>query len=225
VTNPQSLDLYNYVTDNPTTLNDPSGMCGCGGEGFGFGFSDTGEEGGGWGWGGINCGAGIGGIFVPGFGGFWGGPPVPPTIPIPGPVTASIVGGGLFSDPFSFASVEGSPPPWVPIVDDLPLPPSPTGTGKCTERSHLPGPIYGYPAGGDLCAGTDHPYFWWAWTCEGGPGSYGCCSDKAGVASKQCEKEGGVSGGLVNNYLETRITATFFYANCCSRKSKLKPPI
>ena len=53
VTNPQTLDLYNYVTDNPTTLNDPSGLCGCGG-GFGFG---EGEGGGGGG-----CGGGVAGL-------------------------------------------------------------------------------------------------------------------------------------------------------------------
>jgi len=113
------------------------------------------------------------------------------------------------------------PPPYIP---GAPYPPGGGATGTCTERTHLAGPIYGYPAGGDLCAGTDHPYFWWAWTCEGGPGSRDCCRGKAGIASIQCEKEGGVRGGLVNNYLETNITATFFYANCCSRKPKTKPP-
>ena len=45
VTNPQSLNLYPYVTDNPTTLTDPSGLCGCGGGGSDFG----GGGGGGWG--------------------------------------------------------------------------------------------------------------------------------------------------------------------------------
>ena len=119
VTNPQSLNLYPYVTDNPTTLTDPSGLCGCGGGGFGFG------GGGGGGWGGGCGGGGFGG----GFGGRGGGPPPPPpTIPIPGPVTTSTVGGGLFSDPFSFMSVEGAPPPWVDIVDSLPLPPSPSSS-------------------------------------------------------------------------------------------------
>jgi RHS repeat-associated protein len=94
-------------------------------------------------------------------------------------------------------------------------------TATCTERTHLPGPIYGWPAGGDLCAGTDYPYFWWAWTCTG---DYYCCMAKEGLASVQCEREGGVSGGRVNNYLEVRNSMMFTYANCCSRKPKLKPP-
>jgi RHS repeat-associated protein len=94
-------------------------------------------------------------------------------------------------------------------------------TATCTERTHLPGPIYGYPAGGDLCAGTDYPYFWWAWTCTG---DMNCCPAKEGLASVQCEREGGVSGGRVNNYLEIKNSAMFTYANCCSRKPKLKPP-
>jgi RHS repeat-associated protein len=39
LTNPQSLDLYSYVTNNPTTLTDPTGLCGCGG---GSGFAGAG---------------------------------------------------------------------------------------------------------------------------------------------------------------------------------------
>ena len=42
VTNPQALDLYSYVTDNPTTLTDPLGLCGCGG---GSGFLGGGRRG------------------------------------------------------------------------------------------------------------------------------------------------------------------------------------
>jgi len=108
VNNPQSLDLYSYVTNNPTTLNDPSGQCGCGGGGGFLG-------GGGWGWGG-GCGGG-------GFGGFF--PPPPPTIiPIPGPAATSIAGGGLFSNPFSETQPQQSTP-WFNIIVDLPLPPWP----------------------------------------------------------------------------------------------------
>jgi RHS repeat-associated protein len=112
VTNPQSLNLYPYVTDNPTTLTDPLGLCGCGGGSFGFG------EGGGGGGGG--CG---GGGYGGGGRGGRGRRPTPPIIPIPGPGTWSQVGGGLFSNPFSFASIDSAPPTWFGIIDSLPLPP------------------------------------------------------------------------------------------------------
>jgi RHS repeat-associated protein len=113
------------------------------------------------------------------------------------------------------------PPPYIP---GAPYPPGGGGggaTGTCTERTHLPGPIYGYPAGGNLCAGTDHPYFWWAWTCTG---DYYCCLGKQDIASRQCEKEGGVGGGLVNNLLIPNYSATYQYANCCGRKPRRAPP-
>jgi hypothetical protein len=150
VTNPQSLNLYAYVTDNPTTLNDPSGMCGCGGGGFGFG-----EGGGGWG----------------GFGGRRGGgpPPPPPIIPIPGPVTTSIAGGGLFSDPFSF--IEQSPP-WLP--PDLPLPPWPTpssrGTRTCSEKKKSEPQLFNICL--DYPCGKGKQKFIESWSCTG---DWACC--------------------------------------------------
>jgi len=115
LTNPQSLNLYSYVTNNPTTLTDPSGQCGCGGGG-GYGFISGG--GGGWGWGG-GCGGG-------GFGGGGGGrgtPPPPPTIPIPGVPTISTPGGS-FPNPFT-QQTDQPPSPLYVLVLTLPLPPFP----------------------------------------------------------------------------------------------------
>ena len=201
VTNPQSLNLYPYVTDNPTTLTDPSGLCGCGGGGSGFG-------GGGGGWGG-GCGGG-------GFGGFGGGrrrPPSPPIIPIPGPATDSIAGGGLFSDPFSFAQDQESTP-WFQVIVWLPLPPwppsppvPPAGGGGSSGSSLAPGPstgttnctyYLGLIATGDSC---DRAY---------GEFAYPHCVGFGNGAWANC-----VRGCLIRNDKECRRS----FASCILRDS------
>jgi RHS repeat-associated protein len=200
VTNPQSLNLYPYVTDNPTTLTDPSGLCGCGGGDFGFG-----EGGGGWGGG---CGGGFGG----GFGGRRGGgpPPPPPIIPLPGPITTSIAGGGLFSDPFSFASVEGAPPPLVDIVYSLPLDPTPSDTGKChgTVSNFAPAGAF------DLCQ-DQGMYLMEAWSCDQG-GSKLCCEAKQ-IQFEDCCSGYGWTPIPLNN-------GRSFLAECCSKTKRTLPP-
>ena len=132
VTNPQSLNLYPYVLNDPTTLTDTTGLCGCGGGG-GFGF--LGGGGGGSGWGG-GCGGG-------GFGGGGGGGGHPPrrTLPIPGPPTVSVPGGSF---PNPFTPGDQPPSPWFNIIINLPMPPwppVPPGAGGGTGFAGLP-PIY-----------------------------------------------------------------------------------
>jgi RHS repeat-associated protein len=116
VTNPQSLNLYPYVLNNPETSTDPTGLCGCGGGG-GSGFLGGGGGGGGWGGGG-GCGGG-------GFGGGGGGrgaPQPPPTIPIPGAPTVSVPGGSF---PNPFTTGDQPPSPWYGLILSFPLPPWP----------------------------------------------------------------------------------------------------
>ena len=127
VTNPQLLNLYSYVTNNPTTLTDPSGQCGCGGGG-GFGFA---------GGGGGGCGGGRGGA-----------PQPPPTIPIPGTPGISTPGGG-FPNPFTLPS-DQPPSPWYSIIVWLPFPPWPPMPPQAGGSTAATG---GSSTGG-LCQGT-----------------------------------------------------------------------
>jgi RHS repeat-associated protein len=115
VNNPQSLNLYPYVLNNPATSTDPTGKCGCGGGwGGGFGFASGGWSGG---WGGGGCG---------GYGGYGGGGipiihvPSIPTLGVPGISTP----GGSFPSPFTLASTQ-APSPWYKIIVSLPFPPWP----------------------------------------------------------------------------------------------------
>jgi RHS repeat-associated protein len=113
--NPQTWNMYAYVTNNPTTLNDPSGLCGCGG---GSAFGSGGGGGGG-------CGGGYGG----GGGGGGGRGQPPQVLPIPGAPTVSVPGGSF---PNPFTTGDQPPGPVDTIVDWLPLPPwapTPPGTG------------------------------------------------------------------------------------------------
>ncbi|HEV2493628.1 MAG TPA: RHS repeat-associated core domain-containing protein [Terriglobia bacterium] len=51
-------------------------------------------------------------------------------------------------------------------------------TRTCTASpppNYVGSPIGVPPTGGNLCTGTDHPYFWWAWQCTG---DYPCCLAK-----------------------------------------------
>lgn len=88
---------------------------------------------------------------------------------IPGPVTTSIVGGGLFSDPFSF--IEQSPP-WLP--PDLPLPPWPTpssgGTRTCSEKKKSEPQLFNICL--DYPCGKGKQKFIESWSCTG---DWACC--------------------------------------------------
>ena len=90
---PQSLNLYSYVRNNPTRMTDPSGLSfcvgDCPGDGFGFGF-------------------GFGFLWGGGGGGHWdwgGGPDGPLKIPAnigPNPNPSGVYGGGVWWSPCGF---------------------------------------------------------------------------------------------------------------------------
>jgi RHS repeat-associated protein len=205
-TNPQSLDLYNYVTDNPTTLTDPSGLCGCGG---GSGLFGGGEGGGG--------GCGGGGFGPGGLGGHHRGPPPPPPeIPVPGPETWSIVGGGLFSNPFSFTQTQQTTPE-EDLVYAMPLGPAASAAGTCTACS-APFAMGGkIPGTGNLCEDPE-PYLIRSFQCTGGQGTNkpgGCCYIEQGKFQASCQAHGG--------HMVTPSSATYSYAVCCSKTRPQNP--
>lgn len=136
--NPQTWDAYAYVTNNPVTLTDASGLCGCGGGGF------LGGGGGGGGCGGGFYGAGGGG------GGGGGRPQPPQVLPVPGAPTVSVPGGSF---PNPFTTSDQPPSPWFTLVGELPLPPwAPippgSGGGGIEGVSFVPGS----PAGKVSCS-------------------------------------------------------------------------
>jgi RHS repeat-associated protein len=99
--NPQSFNLYSYVINDPTTLNDPLGLCDCEGGGAGF----LGGCGGG--------GGGPGHVFIP-----------PRLIPSPGPApspTSDPESGGAPSGNGQFPGGPAAPSPY-PCNSDWPCP-------------------------------------------------------------------------------------------------------
>jgi RHS repeat-associated protein len=115
-TNPQSFNLYSYVMNDPTTLNDPLGLCDCEGGGAGF----LGGCGG--------AGGGPGHIFIP-----------PRLIPSPGPDPSPTSdpegGGGGGGGETPAAQGNADFPNGSDVCDVIIFPGSPPSNKNCTQTT------------------------------------------------------------------------------------------
>jgi RHS repeat-associated protein len=185
VVNPQKFDRYAYVVNNPLSLVDPLGLD--------DGCTENPD-------GTIDC------------------PPIQVTSSAPAPGDDTGPGSTLWD--LEFPDWGGSP--GQPLIYGGGRARGGGGgdggggggdSGRCTATPppYAGFPVNAYPAG-NLCAGqSDHPYFWWSWTCEG---DRDCCLTKENQASKDCDELG------PGFFLEDQPGSVAKYANCCGPKPR-----